>query len=69
MHLDVINASSRPGDTVLDAFGGSCKVYDACLELGRVPIVIEKDEGYYQKARGRIKTRPATLETFAESFS
>jgi len=62
MHIDVINASSRPGDTVLDAFGGSCKVYDACLELGRAPIVIEKDEGYYQKAMRWIKTRPMTLE-------
>ena len=62
MHLDVINASSRPGDTVLDAFGGSCKVYDACLELGRVPIVIEKDEGYYQAATKRIQNKPTTFD-------
>jgi len=62
MHLDVINASSRPGDTVLDAFGGSCKVYDACLELGRVPIVIERDERYYQAAMKRIRNKPITLE-------
>jgi site-specific DNA-methyltransferase (adenine-specific) len=62
MHLDVINASSRPGDTILDAFGGSCKVYDACLELGRVPIVIEKDEGYYRAAMKRIRNKPITLE-------
>jgi len=62
MHLDVINASSRPGDTVLDAFGGSCKVYDACLELGRVPIIIEKDEGYYRAAMKRIRNKPTTLE-------
>ena len=62
MHIDVINASSRPGDTVLDAFGGSCKVYDACMELGRVPIVIEKDEGYYRAAMKRIRNKPITLE-------
>ncbi len=62
MHLDVINASSRQGDTVLDAFGGSCKVYDACLELGRVPIIIEKDEGYYRAAMKRIRNKPITLE-------
>jgi len=62
MHIDVINASSRPGDTVLDPFGGSCKVYDACMELGRVPIIIEKDEGYYRAAMKRIRNKPITLE-------
>jgi len=61
-HIDVINASSRPGDTVLDPFGGSCKVYDACMELGRVPIIIEKDGGYYRAAMKRIRNKPITLE-------
>ena len=54
MHRHVIAASSRPGDLVLDCFGGSCKVADACIQLDRRYIIIEQDEEYVRQARKRV---------------
>jgi site-specific DNA-methyltransferase (adenine-specific) len=54
MHRHVISASSRPGDLVLDCFGGSCKVADACIQLDRRYILIEQDEEYVRQARKRV---------------
>lgn len=54
MHRHVIAASSRPGDLVLDCFGGSCKVADACIQLNRRYIIIEQDAEYARKARKRV---------------
>lgn len=54
MHRHVIIASSRPGDLVLDCFGGSCRVADACIQLGRRYIVIEQDAEYVRQARKRV---------------
>ena len=54
MHRHVIAASSRPGDVVLDCFGGSCKVADACIQLDRRYILIEQDAEYVSRARKRV---------------
>ena len=45
---------SNPGDTVLDPFAGSGSTGEACLILGRVPILIEREKVYYEKAKTRI---------------
>ena len=39
----IIQASSRPGDTVLDFFAGSGTIGAACLELGRHFILIDNN--------------------------
>jgi site-specific DNA-methyltransferase (adenine-specific) len=79
MHRHVIAASSRPGDLVLDCFGGSCKVADACIQLNRRYIIIEQDAEYARKARKRvlsinpenarkrIAAIPARLDRWAEA--
>jgi site-specific DNA-methyltransferase (adenine-specific) len=54
MHRHVISASSRPGDVVLDCFGGSCVVADACIQLDRRYIIIEQDAEYVSQARKRV---------------
>ena len=50
----IISASSRPDDLVLDCFGGSCKVADACIQLDRRYIIIEKEAEYVRMARKRV---------------
>ena len=54
MSRHVIAASSRPGDVVLDCFGGSCQVADACIQLGRKYIIIEQNTEYCRQARKRV---------------
>jgi site-specific DNA-methyltransferase (adenine-specific) len=39
----IIQASSNPGDTVLDFFAGSGTVGDVCLELGRSFILVDNN--------------------------
>ena len=51
----IITASSNPGDLVLDCFGGSCVVADACIQLGRHYIIIEKEQKYIDQAMRRIR--------------
>jgi adenine-specific DNA-methyltransferase len=50
----IINASTRPGDTVLDCFAGSGSTGEACRTLGRSFIGIEMDEAWANKARERV---------------
>jgi len=50
----IINASSRPGDVVLDCFLGSGSTGIACRELGRKFIGIELDTEYFRKASEAI---------------
>jgi modification methylase len=66
MHRHVITTSSRPGDTVLDCFGGCCKVADVCRELGRHYIIIEAEEEYVKSANYRLSTTSTTLSKFFE---
>ena len=79
MTRHIIAASSRPGALVLDCFGGSCKVADACIQLGRRYLIIEKEQEYVriankrvmsiqpEAARRRIAAVPARLDRWAEA--
>jgi len=52
-----ILAGSRPGDVILDPFGGSGTVAKVALNLGRKPVHI--DLTYHELARKRMTTTPA----------
>jgi adenine-specific DNA-methyltransferase len=52
----ILKASTRPGAVVLDCFAGSGATGEACLNLGRQFIGIEKDEKYAESARQRLAT-------------
>jgi len=79
MSRHIIAASSRPGDVVLDCFGGSCHVADACIQLGRKYIIIEQNAEYCRQARKRVSmiqpeaaqkriaAVPARLDRWAEA--
>ena len=44
----LIEKSSKEGDIVIDIFAGSGSVMNACKELNRNYIMIEKEKEYYQ---------------------
>ena len=46
---------SNVGDKVLDSFAGSGSTGEACLSLGRVPVLIEREKKYYEKAKERLE--------------
>lgn len=45
---------TRPGDTVLDMFGGSGTVAEAAQKLGRKAVLIEKERDYCEMTVGRF---------------
>jgi DNA modification methylase len=47
--------STRPGDHVLDVFGGSGSTLIAAEQLGRRALVMELDPGYCDVIRRRYK--------------
>ena len=51
----IIRASTRPGAVVLDCFAGSGATGEACLNLGRQFVGIEKDATYAGQARRRLQ--------------
>ena len=53
----IIQASSRPGDTVLDFFAGSGTIGAACLELGRNFILIDNNLSSLQVMAKRFEKR------------
>ncbi len=55
----MIEASTLPGDTVLDPFMGSGATGIACVQTGRDFIGIEIDPGYFAIAERRIKEAQA----------
>lgn len=52
---------SRPGDVVLDPFGGSGSTAAAAADLGRATITLERDTEYFSKIVNRLEltTPPA----------
>lgn len=57
----LIQASSNPGDLVLDPFGGSGSTGISAKALGRRYLLIELDETYVAKAEERIEKDDAGL--------
>jgi site-specific DNA-methyltransferase (adenine-specific) len=57
MIRQIVRASSRIGDTVLDGFAGSGVTGQVCVELGRRVILVEKDEHWYKQAVRRCQHR------------
>lgn len=46
---------SKENDVVLDAFAGSGSTGEACLTFNRVPLLIEREKEFYEKAKARLK--------------
>lgn len=46
---------SKPGDVILDPFGGSGSTGQASIETGRKVVVIEADENYYKGIANRLQ--------------
>ena len=55
----MLNASTKPGALVLDAFIGSGATGDACARLGRRFIGIERDRGHFDNACRRLEQQQA----------
>lgn len=55
---DLIRSWSKPGDTVLDPFGGSGTTGLAALELGRNAILIEINPAYVELIHQRCNVTP-----------
>jgi len=51
---ELIKKHSNPGDLVVDCFAGSGTVGEACIELGRDYILIEKNIDYYKMIQHRL---------------
>lgn len=59
----IVTASSRPGDRVLEPFGGGAPVLRACRKLGRSCDSIEIDPEWHARAVASIETRPEATAT------
>lgn len=57
-----IEASSLPGDTVLDPYMGSGSTLEAAKALGRKAIGIDIDERYYSEVLQRLGTKEKEVE-------
>ncbi|MDP9800083.1 site-specific DNA-methyltransferase (adenine-specific) [Arcanobacterium wilhelmae] len=52
----IVSASTNPGDTVWEPFGGLCSGSVAACELGRIPWAAEIDPGFYEIASERLQS-------------
>lgn len=46
LHEKPLKRCTKPGDKVLDLFGGSGSTFSACEQLGRTAFIVEKDEAF-----------------------
>ena len=66
-HIErIVAASSRPGDRVLEPFGGGAPVLRSCRKLGRACDSIERDPEWHARAVAAIETRPELTGTSAQ---
>ena len=61
----ILNASTKPGAVVFDPFAGSGSMGEACHELGRQFIGVEKCPDNYAKAERRLSAVRAQERLFA----
>jgi adenine-specific DNA-methyltransferase len=61
----MLNASTKPGALVLDAFMGSGATGDACARLGRRFIGIERDREHFESACRRLEQQHSQAGLFA----
>lgn len=61
----MLNASTKPGALVLDAFMGSGATGDACARTGRQFIGIERDREHFDNACRRLEQQHAQAGLFA----
>jgi adenine-specific DNA-methyltransferase len=54
MLRDILTAITKPGAVVLDCFAGSGSLGLAALDLGRIPVLIERDPEYAGIIRARL---------------
>jgi site-specific DNA-methyltransferase (adenine-specific) len=52
----IIEASTSPGDLVLDPYAGVMSTALACIESGRNYLMIEKERSFYEQGLKRIKS-------------
>ena len=63
-HIErIVLASSRPGDRVLEPFGGGAPVLRACRKHGRLCDSIERDPEWHARATASLETRPELTAT------
>ena len=55
MIRQIVRASSKPGDMVLDCFCGSGVTGQVCEELGRRAILVDQDEHWYRQTKRRVQ--------------
>lgn len=58
----IVQASSMPGDRVLDFFAGSGAIGAACLELGREFVLVDNNPQAIKVMRQRFKGQPVKFE-------
>lgn len=58
----IVQASSRPGDTVMDFFAGSGTFGEAALELGRHFILVDNNPEAIEVMRKRFTGKPVRFE-------
>lgn len=58
----LVSLYSKPGDIVLDSFGGSGSSGEAAVSLGRNAVIIEREKTFYEKLRTRLEPQVTTIQ-------
>lgn len=61
----MIDASSKPGDLILDPFAGSGSTLEAARQAGRRAVGIEQDERWCEHAANRLSKQALNIEDAA----
>jgi DNA modification methylase len=60
----ILKFSSRPGNLVVDLFGGTGTMVRAAEKLGRIPLISEISEKYCENIGGNIKTNMGEINNW-----
>lgn len=61
LYVQMLKAFSRPEHNILEAFAGTCTSVEACLELGRNLVLVEKDPNQKKLFQERIAVTQVKL--------